>query len=154
MKISTALGEVLRRARQARGLTLHDVQRISAGRFKPSSVGSYERGARSVSVPLLYELGSLYGVPPDRLLAQAIEIADPDSQFKVVLDLNRLPGIQGEEGRLVTDFVARIREQRGDRAGEVITLRSGDLQHLATAARTKTPDLLERLRPALYGPRS
>ncbi|HEV3475702.1 MAG TPA: hypothetical protein VG602_10135, partial [Actinomycetota bacterium] len=85
---------------------------------------------------------------------QAIEIADPDAQFKVVLDLNRLTGIGGEEGKLVTDFVSRIREQRGDRAGEVITLRSGDLQHLATAARTKPPDLLERLRPALYAPRS
>jgi hypothetical protein len=117
-------------------------------------VGSYERGARSVSVPLLYELGALYGFPPDRLLAQAVEIADPDSQFKVVLDLTRLPGIEGDEGRLVSDFVARIREQRGDREGEVITLRSGDLQHLASAARTKAPDLLERLRPALYAPRS
>lgn len=154
MKISSALGEVLRRARQARGLTLHDVQRISGGRFKPSSVGSYERGARSVSVPLLYELASLYGVPPDRLLAQAVEIADPDASFKVVLDLTRLSAIRGEEGKLVNDFVARIREQRGDRGAEVITLRSGDLHHLASAVRTKPPDLLERLRPALYGPRS
>lgn len=63
-----ALGNKLRTARRARGWTLDDVEERTDGRWKASTVGAYERGGRTVSVPVLFELADLYGVSPGGLL--------------------------------------------------------------------------------------
>ena len=145
---SEAIGEALRRARKQRSLTLHDVRRISNGRFKPSSVGSYERGTRTLSVPLLCELSALYGVPPDRILADALASTGAERSPHVVIDLTRLPAVPGEDGRIVSEFVGQVKALRGD-PGDVLTLRSGDVEVLATAIGTDASKLLDRIRPAL-----
>ncbi|MGH2712025.1 MAG: helix-turn-helix domain-containing protein [Actinomycetota bacterium] len=147
--ISEAIGEALRRARRSRGMTLHDVRRISNGRFKPSSVGSYERGTRTISVPLLCELSALYGIPPDRVLADALSLRGSESQVEVVIDLNRLPGLEGEDGRILTEFVGQVRALRGDVGSDVITLRAGDMEILASAIGSDSMELLKRIRPTL-----
>jgi transcriptional regulator with XRE-family HTH domain len=147
--ISEAVGEALRRARRGRNLTLHDVRRISNGRFKPSSVGSYERGTRTISVPLLCELSAVYGIPPDRVLADALSIAGGESQVEVVIDLNRLPKLEGEDGRIVSEFVGQVQSLRGDVGSKAITLRSADVQVLATAIGADSSSLLDRIRPTL-----
>jgi transcriptional regulator with XRE-family HTH domain len=67
------VGEVLRRARLSRGLTLRQVEQLSNGRFKPSSVAGYERAERRISVESFVELASTYGVPPERLLSQVLD---------------------------------------------------------------------------------
>lgn len=147
--ISEVIGEALRRVRKARKLTLHDVRRISDGRFKPSSVGSYERGTRTISVPLLCELSTLYGVPADRVLADALASAGPAGRPEIVIDLNRLPRMGGEDGRIVSEFVGQVRTLRGDVQSDIITLRAGDVEVLATALGTETSALLDRIRPSL-----
>ncbi|MGH2699518.1 MAG: helix-turn-helix domain-containing protein [Actinomycetota bacterium] len=63
-RFSNALGEVLRRARKQRGMTLDDVRRRSRGRFKSSAVGGYERGERAISLERFCDLSEMYGVPP------------------------------------------------------------------------------------------
>jgi transcriptional regulator with XRE-family HTH domain len=130
-------------------LTLHDVRRISDGRFKPSSVGSYERGTRTISVPLLCELAALYGVPPDRILSDALASPGAEEARGVVIDLNRLPGLEGEDGRVLSEFVGQVRSLRGDLASDVITLRGGDLEILASALGEERTALLRRIRPTL-----
>ena len=153
--ISEAIGEALRRARKGRKLTLHDVARISKGRFKPSSVGSYERGTRTISVPLLCELAGLYGIPPDRILADALANSLPEAQREVVIDLRRLPKLQGEDGRVLTEFVGQVRALRGDLASEVITLRAGDVEVLASSLGSESKALMQRIRPTLLdGPQA
>ena len=147
--ISGAIGEALRRARKGRKLTLHDVARISNGRFKPSSVGSYERGTRTISVPLLCELSALYGVPPDRVLADALASAGSETRTDVVIDLSRLPRLEGEHGRVLSEFVGQVRALRGDLASDVITLRAGDVEILASAMGAESSALLQRIRPTL-----
>jgi transcriptional regulator with XRE-family HTH domain len=147
--ISGAIGEALRRARKAQKLTLHDVARISNGRFKPSSVGSYERGTRTISVPLLCELAGLYGVPPDRVLADALANPGEESRPDVVIDLSRLPQLEGEDGRVLSEFVGQVRALRGDLASDVITLRAGDVEILASAIGAERSSLLQRIRPTL-----
>ncbi|MGH2677820.1 MAG: helix-turn-helix domain-containing protein, partial [Actinomycetota bacterium] len=57
-----AIGGALRAARREGGLTLRDVASLSDRRFKPSALGGYERGERSISLERFTELSSVYGV--------------------------------------------------------------------------------------------
>lgn len=150
-RISEAVGEALRRARKRRGLTLHDVDRISRGRFKPSSVGSYERGTRTISTPLFCELSQLYGVPADRLLSEALTASETEVAADVVIDLTRLPQLHGEGSQVVIEFVERVQAQRRGPHSDVITLRTGDLQFLSASAGVPPGALLNLLSPVLQG---
>jgi transcriptional regulator with XRE-family HTH domain len=148
-RISQAIGEALRRARKRRGMTLHEVDRISQGRFKPSSVGSYERGTRTISAPLFCELSALYGVLPDRLLSEALAASQSEPVADVVIDITRLPRLSGEEARVVIEFVEQVQAQRRGPHSDLISLRTGDLQILAAAAGVQPRVLLNALSPAL-----
>ena len=53
----------LRKIRKSKGLTLHQVETMSNGKYKSVVVGSYERGTRAISVNRLIELAELYEVP-------------------------------------------------------------------------------------------
>lgn len=66
---ATVAGEVLREIRMGRGLSLRQVTVRSGGRFKPSSVASYERGERQISLERLFALLDVYGVAPERAVA-------------------------------------------------------------------------------------
>jgi transcriptional regulator with XRE-family HTH domain len=147
--MSLAIGEALRRARKRRGLTLHEVDRLSRGHFKPSSVGSYERGTRTISAPLFCELSALYGIPADRLLAEALAASQTEAVADVIIDLTRLPSLQGEEARVVIEFVEQVRSQRRGPHSDIITLRTGDIQILAATAGIQPRALLSLLSPAL-----
>lgn len=148
-RISQAIGEALRRARKNRGLTLHEVDRISHGRFKPSSVGSYERGTRTISAPLFCELSALYGVLPDSLLSEALVASQSETVTDVVIDITRLPRLHGEQARVVIEFVEQVQAQRRGPHSDLISLRTGDLQILAAAAGVQPRALLNALSPAL-----
>jgi transcriptional regulator with XRE-family HTH domain len=145
-----AIGEALRAARRVRGLTLRDVGRLSQGRFKPSALGGYERGERAIAMDRFSELAELYGIPADRLLGQVLDRVAPEGRTEVVVDLNQLALLPGDEPRLAAELVDRVRSQRGEQAREVVTLRSGDLEAIALAARLTPADLLRRLDPALH----
>jgi transcriptional regulator with XRE-family HTH domain len=60
---------VLRRIRAGRSLSLRQVTVRSGGRFKPSSIASYERGERQISLERLFALAEVYDVPPERIVA-------------------------------------------------------------------------------------
>lgn len=90
--LDRAVGSALRRARDVAGLTLKDVERLTEGRFKPSTVAGYERGERSISVSRFLALARFYGALPDGLLADAMVFSDYDIEELVVV----LPGGDGE----------------------------------------------------------
>jgi len=142
-----AFGRALREARSSSGLTLRTLRDKSGGRLKPSAVGGYERGERAISVERLCELAAAYGVPADQLLARALEIANPADRVEVVIDLTRLQLVEEPARQRVRAFIEQVRERRGDH-GEVITLRSGDLEAMAAKAGIAPVDLLSRLEPA------
>ena len=100
-------------------------------------------------MPLLCELSGLYGIPPDRVLADALASSLAEERMEVVIDLARLPQLGGEDGRVVSEFVGQVRALRGDLASDVITLRAGDVEILASAIGAEPPALLNRLRPTL-----
>ena len=141
-------GRALRRARRARGLTLRQVSALSQARFKPTSVAGYERGERAISLERFCELCRLYEVRPQVLLAEILRAIDRTPEPPLDLALREYLG--PAESTLVAGFIRQIRSLRGDFTSGRITLRSGDLEVLATAA-GKAPDelqeaLAERLR--------
>jgi len=149
--LSAAVGNVLRRARQRRGFTLQGASDASGGRFKPSAVGGYERGEREISLQRFCDLAEVYGASPDRLLAEALDLTSPEERQEVVIDLTRLPSLEqtGEGVLRVAEFVHDVRARRGDFLGEVLTLRSGDLDGIARAASMRTTTLRRLLTPAI-----
>lgn len=148
-RFALAVGQTLREVRRERGLTLRQVEARSRGRFKPSVLGGYERGERSISLRRFCELSILYRVPADRLLGRILDRLNPQRGVEVVLDLNRLSLVEEPERRAVTEFVRDIRTRRGDFGSDVITLRAGDVEVIAYGARVDPKTLLRRLEPAL-----
>jgi transcriptional regulator with XRE-family HTH domain len=148
-EFSKAAGSVLRRARLSQRLTMHDVMALSAGRFKPSVLGGYERGERTLSIDRFCELAQLYGFPADRLLAEAMARLDPDGRTELVIDLNRLELLEEPDRSAVSELVQEVRAKRNDYLSEVVTLRSGDVEALALERRLQPSKLLSRLRPAM-----
>lgn len=66
-----ALRRALRAARRNAGLTLVEVQELTAGEFKTASVSAYEQGDRAVTVWRAAGLARLYGTSIDALVAEA-----------------------------------------------------------------------------------
>jgi transcriptional regulator with XRE-family HTH domain len=87
--LSVATGKAIRSVRQARGLTLKQLERRSGGRFRASSVGSYERGERGISLERFVELCAAYAVDPGRLLSSIVNAVpsrppvEPDATVSV-----------------------------------------------------------------------
>src|SRR6266508_3264824 len=111
-RLAAEIGRALRRARRERGLTLRQVGQRSRDRFKPTSVAGYERGERSVSVERFSELSAMYGIPPDRLLADALRRWG--GRPEVAIDPTRVEGLRGPEARLIADFVSEFLEEVHD----------------------------------------
>jgi hypothetical protein len=125
------------------------VASLSERRFKPSAVGGYERGERSISLERFTELSSVYGVPADRLLGEVLDRVDPEGRVEVVVDLTQLDLLPGEEPRAAAELVDRVITLRGEHRGGAVALRAGDLEQLALDARLTAGELLRRLEPAL-----
>jgi len=147
--VSRELGDVLRRARRRRGLTLREVGMLSRGAFKPSALGGYERGERSISVERFLDLAEIYSVPADQLLVELLASRDRVDRRELVIDLTRLGMVEDPTRAQVAQFIHDVRTRREDYVTEVVTLRSGDLHRIALANGSKPHALLERLRPAL-----
>ena len=148
-RLREALGEVLRDARRRLGLTIREAAARSGTRFRPSAIGGYERGERAISLERFCDMAALYGIPPDRLLADVLDRLRPEGRAEVVIDLTRLELLPGEEPRRAAELVERVRQQRGSEPGDLISLRAGDLEALAMAFRLPAADLLRRLEPAV-----
>ena len=154
-QFASLTGVVLRRARRRQGLTLQGVWARSGGRFKPSAVGGYERGERSISLERFISLANLYGVAADELLGEILAHMWPTGRSPVIIDLNALAelGEQDEavsgEARAVGEFVHAIRAQRGDYLTSVVSLRAGDVEALSRALGVPSEALLRRFRAAL-----
>jgi transcriptional regulator with XRE-family HTH domain len=108
------LGQRLREVRTSRHLSLHAVASSSGQEFKPSSLGAYERGERTISMLRLQQLARLYRVPVDRLLPFEDEQAVVDLRDQVDIDEE---GADGAEGRLIQSYLEGIFRQRHDEAG-------------------------------------
>ena len=146
---SKAAGQTLRDARIRRGLTLRDLAAASGQRFKASVVGGYERGERSISLERFCELATLYGVPPDRLLSDALARLQPAGREEVVIDLTKLDALEEGDRTPIAEFLYQVKAMRRDYLSDVVTLRAGDVEALALERRIQPSRLLTSLTPAI-----
>ena len=148
IRFQLAIGEVLRRARLKRGMTLRDVETRSEGSFRSSAVGGYERGERSISLYRFGQMARLYGVAAEELLAQALGSMSQARQ-KIVIDLSRISVLDRDQSRVLAAFAHGVQAKRSDYLTKVISLRAGDIEELAVMSGTTPAELLKRLRPVL-----
>jgi transcriptional regulator with XRE-family HTH domain len=150
---ANVVGEVLRACRQERGLSLHDVSIRSRGIFKPSVLGGYERGERSISVERFCDLANTYGISADRLLARVLDRLEPDDRQAVVIDLGALAELRDDESageiRVIAEYVHETIRRREDYLTNVVTLRAGDLKDLSYLLGMSTTSLSKMLNQAM-----
>lgn len=130
--LAQEVGAALRRARKARGYTLRDVAQLSSGVFKPSSLASYERGERAISVDRFVRLTALLDVSPARLLAEVSRRVEGRPAPRI--DVQRVNSIHGAEAAILDGFIRNVFLLRHQPMANTISLRNGDLEVLATAS--------------------
>ena len=140
---------MLRRTRLTQARTLDVVAERSEGRFRPSTLGAYERGERSISLRVFCDLAEFYRVPGDQLLVNVMEEINPDGRIEIVVDLNKLVLLEERERRLLSEFIHSVRSRRGDYLSDVITLRSGDVESMALATGLKASTHMGKLDPII-----
>lgn len=126
---------------------MRELARRSAGRFKSTSVAGYERAERKITAERFCELATFYDVDPARLLAHAVQAAEGIPP--VVIDLTRVEAFKSNAGQLLAEFTREVVELRGDQGADTISLRSGDLEVLATMSGHEPRVFAQRIRPAL-----
>jgi transcriptional regulator with XRE-family HTH domain len=89
--LSRALGEEIRRAREAHGWTREELSARLPSGIGERTVLSYEHGIRHLSVIRLIEIGRAVGVDAATLLSRALQRArDHVETITLRVDLNRL----------------------------------------------------------------
>ena len=140
------VGARLRAIRNQLGLTLRDVEEQSDGQWKAVVVGSYERADRSVSLPRLHQLADFYGVDIAELLPGGMPRVGEEPP-PLVVDLRALRAITTDrELWPLVRFVADVRNRRGDRNTDRVTLRSADARALAILLDVPTDEIEDMLR--------
>lgn len=124
----------LRAIRTSKSLSLSDVETLSQGRIKAVVLGSYERGARTLSVRRAIEIAELYQIPLSHLFAHEIPV-ELISTGQTVIDLrtiNRraLDSTHTEHFRyqMLARLAQKIVRSRQDWNGEVLSLRDRDVE--------------------------
>ena len=123
----------LRTIRKSRGWTLHDIESRTGGSVKAVVMGSYERGTRAISLARALELANLFAIPISDLLNEPNLRSDENPRFRR-FDQRRIGKLlsESEDERLgkLNNFLVAIAQRRGDWNGEILSLRSSDLDTL------------------------
>ena len=112
-------------------------------------MGSYERGARAISLARALELANLFAIPISELLSEPSLKNDETPRFRR-FDQRRIANLlsEREEERMVklNNFLIAIAQRRGDWNGEILSLRSTDLDTLTLILEMSQSQLTDWLR--------
>jgi transcriptional regulator with XRE-family HTH domain len=142
----SSVAKRIRALRKSRGLTLQDIERMSTGSIKSVVMGSYERGARAISLSRALELANLFQIPIAELLQE------PQPRFNSATEIARFDqrrisklSEQEKDERFSTlyRFTIAISHRRGDWNGEILTIRKTDLDNLTLVLSMKLPEMTE-----------
>jgi transcriptional regulator with XRE-family HTH domain len=139
------VGSRLRAIRAQKGLSLAQLEAQSHGRWKAAVVASYERGDRNASVARLAALADFYGVPVRAFLPGRQPDPGTPRAGRVVLNLPALARLDSPDAGPLRRWVAEIQRARGDYGGQVLSIRTGDLNSLATLYTLTRSELLDQL---------
>ena len=127
----------LRAIRISRSLSLSDVEALSKGGLKAVVLGSYERGARTLSVKRAITIAALYDVPLSQLFTEELPV-DVISAERTVIDLRAVnkrahdathPSY--ENYLLLARLAQRVVRSRQDWNGEVLSIRQSDMETIS-----------------------
>jgi len=145
--LSEEVGAALRRAREARNLSLREATRVSSGDIKASTLAAYERAERTVPIKRFVRLGFLYDISPVRLLADVLRRVEGRPAIRI--DVRRVRSMEGAEAGILDGFIRNVFMLRDQPVADTISLREGDLEVLATATGRRVREFLEAIEPAL-----
>jgi transcriptional regulator with XRE-family HTH domain len=150
------VGDRMRAIRRQRGLSLHDVERVSGDEFKASVLGAYERGERAISVPRLERLATVYQVPAEQFLPRDDpgRIVETPASPALVIDMSRLSDLSGEPFGALARFVRSIQIQRTEVALRMVQLRADDTRAVAAIVDAPIDQVVDRLRALDIMPRA
>ena len=127
----------LRAIRISRSLSLSDVEVLSKGGLKAVVLGSYERGARTLSVKRAITIAALYDVPLSQLFTEELPV-EVISAERTVIDLRAVnkrahdathPSY--ENYLLLARLAQRVVRSRQDWNGEVLSIRQSDMETIS-----------------------
>lgn len=129
----------IRQLRRERGLTLLAFEKLSGGRIRAVVLGAYERGDRSMSLNKVIEIADVFGVELAHLMAPFSGRGDKtEVTHRHIYDLRALQALEtSPEKKVLTKYIMRIAHQRGDWAGEIISLRRDDIEALSRVIDSK-----------------
>jgi transcriptional regulator with XRE-family HTH domain len=140
----------IRQLRRERGLTLRDFEEKSGGKIRAIVMGAYERGDRSMSLGKLIEISKVFGIELSHLIGSAELTQSSGTQSsgtpsstpplsRYIFDLRVLNSLDDSPQKVILlRYLSRIAEQRGDWAGEVISLRQSDIESLSKVIDNQT----------------
>ena len=112
-------------------------------------MGSYERGTRAISLARALELANLFAIPISDLLSEPNLRNDENPQFRR-FDQRRIGKLlsESDDERLgkLNNFLVAIAARRGDWNGEILSLRSTDLDTLTLILEMSQSQLTDWLR--------
>ncbi len=139
------LGRTLRGIRVKRKWSLKAFERASEGRIKDVVLGSYERGARSISVANLQIIADTYQIPVSAFFGENQELHSTRAEGRVIIDLRKiresLSSANSETLTLLNQFTKTIISMRSDWNGEILSLRSSDVAFLSMISTNKDIEL-------------
>lgn len=140
--VTLDLGRALRRAREERGLSLREVSQRSRGSFTPSGIAGYERGERRISVERMCALSDVLGMPPERLLADALH--SPGAELQIDVE-NLSPAMRD----LITTYIDEVLRMNGATDPDRISVRSRDLEIISDTEARSIDEIHRQIRDAL-----
>ena len=127
----------LRAIRISRSLSLSDVEALSKGGLKAVVLGSYERGARTLSVKRAITIAALYDVPLSQLFTEELPV-EVISAERTVIDLRAVNKLAHdathpsyENYLLLARLAQRVVRSRQDWNGEVLSIRQSDIETIS-----------------------
>jgi transcriptional regulator with XRE-family HTH domain len=126
------IAQRLRSLRIAAQLTLLDVERLSNGEIGSVVLGSYERGARALSLKKIIQLATFYEVPVEELISGRKNHRSP-MEAKSTIDFQKTRDRAHTDIDIGTlaQYLTEIAHLRGDWNGQIITIRESDLRIVA-----------------------
>lgn len=124
------VGARIRAIRREKGWSLREFEQRSRGQIKAITLGSYERGDRSLSVETMSLIAETLSVHPAELLSRQCQPISTDTP-RHIYDLLKLRSLEvSPECELLLQFIKEVASYRGDWRGAVISIRESDVANL------------------------
>lgn len=141
----------LREIRKSKGWSLQDVEKASKGKWKAVVVGSYERSDRAISLKKTIELMAFYQVPISVLFDENLQSkVSINNQPTIIIDQRNLAMSTDIALEGVKRMISYLTARRRDWNGEVLSLRSSDIQFLAVLLNTSDEGAIDYLKNRGY----